>query len=37
VESRDVLVVMSTGSFDNLIDRILQGLSRLAESMEHGA
>jgi UDP-N-acetylmuramate: L-alanyl-gamma-D-glutamyl-meso-diaminopimelate ligase len=27
VESRDVLVVMSTGSFDNLIDRILLGLS----------
>jgi len=30
VESGDVLLVMSTGSFDNLIDRILEGLSRLA-------
>jgi len=28
VESGDVLLVMSTGSFDNLIDRILEGLSR---------
>jgi len=27
VESKDVLLVMSTGSFDNLIDRILQGLN----------
>ncbi|UCG21684.1 MAG: UDP-N-acetylmuramate:L-alanyl-gamma-D-glutamyl-meso-diaminopimelate ligase [Deltaproteobacteria bacterium] len=30
VESGDVLLVMSTGSFDTLIDKILEGLSRLA-------
>ena len=30
IETGDVLLVMSTGSFDNLIDRLLQGLSRLA-------
>lgn len=30
VQPGDVLLVMSTGSFDNLIDKLLQGLSRLA-------
>ena len=28
VEPKDVLLVMSTGSFDNLIERLLEGLSR---------
>jgi UDP-N-acetylmuramate: L-alanyl-gamma-D-glutamyl-meso-diaminopimelate ligase len=28
VESKDVLLVMSTGSFDNLIERLLEGLRR---------